>query len=360
MNTPPRPLLALMAAMDLPAGADVPDWVHLLPADNTIRTFDGRGPYRVVDAAAVIAASMSDERGMLIDENHSTDKIGQQGGEAPARGWIKELQARADGIWGRVDWNASGRALLADRAYRGISPVFFHTKAGEVLQILRASLTNVPNIKNLTALNMAQKTAQKMESPVTLEEFLARLAEKLGLPATATAEEVMAAIPAKSDMKPAAAMQSALAAIGTELGVDDANPTAILAAVKGKLAQGAAQISLQAENATLRGRLDALEMAQKRAASEAFIDGEIANKRAIRPEDREFYITFHMEDPSRAQRAVAGLMTLATSHMASAPPDTDAVITALNAEQKAVADQLGQPHDKFLAALQADAKKEAN
>lgn len=349
MTHAPRPLLALMAAMDLPVGADVPEWVHLLPADNTIRTFDGRGPYRVADASAVIAASMADERGMLIDENHSTDKIGQQGGEAPARGWIKELQARADGIWGRVDWNASGRALLADRAYRGISPVFFHTKAGEVLQILRASLTNVPNIKNLTALNMAQN----MESPMTLEAFLARLAEKLGLPASATPDDIMVAIPAKSAEKPYEAMQSAMASIGTALGVDGGNGAAVLAAIQ------ALQAS-QATTATQAARIAALETAQRRGAADAWMANHLSAKRGIPVDKREGLIALHMQDAVQAEAIAKMYPDLGPASLTTTPPADPQMIPALNAEQKAVADQLGQPHDKFLAALQADAKKEAN
>ena len=45
----------------LPEGA--PDWVHLLPAGE-IRTCDGRGPYRVPDAARTFAGMKA--RGVLV------------------------------------------------------------------------------------------------------------------------------------------------------------------------------------------------------------------------------------------------------------------------------------------------------
>ena len=64
------------------------------------------------------------------------------------------------------------------------------------------------------------------------------------------------------------------------------------------------------------------------------------------------------------QKSMAGLEKLGSYACTDAqtfvqPPAQGAEITSLNAEQTAVADQLGIPHDKFLASLQADAKKEA-
>ena len=348
MSTAPRTLLALMAAMDLPVAADVPDWVHLLPLGQA-NTFDGRGPYRLVNAAAVIAASMSDPRGMLIDVNHATDIAAPKGGDAPARGWIKALESRDDGIWAQVDWTAEGRALLADRSYRGLSPVIQYLEDGTVLRILRASLTNLPNIRKLTALNM--------ESQVTPSTFLARLAEKLGLPATATEDELIAAIPSRSDT----AMQAAMAEIGTALGVDGTNTAAIIAAVQGKKAEGGALTSLQAENTTLKTRLDTLEKAQKRGASEAFIDSKIAEKRAgLNASTRETYVALHMQQPTVAETLIAGMPVLGPSAAGATPPDGGAVLTSLNAEQRQVADAMGIKPEIYLATLTAErANKEA-
>ncbi|MEI6100087.1 MAG: hypothetical protein WCS20_17730, partial [Alphaproteobacteria bacterium] len=78
INPAPPLTTATMAALDLPQSGEVPDWVHLLPsASGELRTFDGRGPYRVVDPAAVIAASFAadprDASGLLVDENHALE-----------------------------------------------------------------------------------------------------------------------------------------------------------------------------------------------------------------------------------------------------------------------------------------------
>jgi phage I-like protein len=310
-----------MAAIDLPTGAEVPDWVHLLPAGNVIRTYDGRGPYRFDDAEALIAASLADQRGMLIDENHSTDIKGNNGEGSPARGWIKELQARADGIWGRVKWNPSGKALLEDGAYRGISPVFLHTQDGVVKQILRAALTNTPNLRDLTALN----TEQPMN--------WSKIAKALGMAEDADEAAIMAKITAMMDKKadPAmAAMQSQMSEIGTALGLQAATGTAIVEAVK------ALQAS-QANNATQAARITVLESAQKRSAADAFMAAQIAAKRGIPADKREGLIALHMQDAAQAEAVAKLYPDLGPTGLGgNPPPTTDETLTALNAEQQGV------------------------
>lgn len=142
---------ALCSAVALPAASAVPEWVHLLPAGD-IRTNDGRGPYRVGNVKGLIAASLAFGK-LVLDENHATDLAAPKGEAAPARGWIIDLQQRPDGIWGRVQWTAAGRQIMADQAYRGISPVIQHMQDGTITAILRASLTNTPNFAGLVTLH---------------------------------------------------------------------------------------------------------------------------------------------------------------------------------------------------------------
>lgn len=136
-----------LRAMESP----VPQWLHLLPA-GTLSTKDGRGPYRVIDPDKIIAASMADGN-LPLDENHSTDLAAPKGAPSPARGWIVQLLRRSDGIWGRVEWTKAGKRIMEDRQYGGISPVIAHDKDGAITAILRASLTNTPNMKGLTSLH---------------------------------------------------------------------------------------------------------------------------------------------------------------------------------------------------------------
>lgn len=149
-----RPVLC--SAIRLPEGT-VPDWLHLLPAGE-VRTNDGRGPYRVTNAQALMATSIAAGK-LPLDENHSMDLAAPKGGASPARGWFVELQQREDGIWGRVEWTSTGRQIMEDREYSGVSPVILHGADGSIRAILRASLTNTPNITGLTALHSQRPDA---------------------------------------------------------------------------------------------------------------------------------------------------------------------------------------------------------
>ncbi|SEN51698.1 Mu-like prophage I protein [Gemmobacter aquatilis] len=126
------------------AQSSVESWVQLLPSGQ-FDLANKRGPWVVKDMAAVIAASQADvQRGMPVDMDHALDRRNEA--EAPAAGWIEELAAREDGIWARIAWTPTGKAKIAGREYRFISPVVMVTKAGEVMAVKRAGLTNAPAI----------------------------------------------------------------------------------------------------------------------------------------------------------------------------------------------------------------------
>jgi phage I-like protein len=141
----------------LPAEGGVPEWIHLLPAGTFSDTAGTK--YRLGDAGPVIAASMTAGK-LPLDENHSTQRAPEAGNASPARGWIVALENRADGMWARVEWNSSGIALMTDKAYRYISPVYKYDKNGNVTRILSAALTNNPGLPQLTAL---QTSGDKMD-----------------------------------------------------------------------------------------------------------------------------------------------------------------------------------------------------
>ncbi len=170
--------------------ADGKQWVHLVPA-GVFTGVDGRGPFDASDPEGIILASRdyAGSRKMVIDYNHATDTAAKNGGPAPAAGWIVGLQARQDGIWALVEWTPAGKAHLAGREYRYLSPVLLHNAAGKVARVLRASLTNTPNLDQLTALFSE-------EEPV-MDEFLTQLRELLALPADADKPAIVTALASK-------------------------------------------------------------------------------------------------------------------------------------------------------------------
>ncbi len=184
------------AAPANPGGQDAvaPDWIELLPA-GVFNGRDGRGPFRVEDAADVIAASraLAMAAGLPIDYDHATDFGAPAGRPAPAAGWIVEFAVRAGAVWGRVEWTARAAAAIAAREYRYVSPVFqFDPASGRVTRLLRAGLTNNPNLY-LTAIAAAATHAASPEESM-MEEFLNKLREILGLDPGAAPEQVLAAV----------------------------------------------------------------------------------------------------------------------------------------------------------------------
>jgi len=171
-----------------PADADEasftpPEWVHLIPA-GTFSGRDGRGPY-TLDAQAVLAAFAANGADLPIDYDHQSLTAEEKSGPVPAAGWIKELQAREDGIWARVEWTPRAAELLANKEYRYLSPVFrYQAKTGRVVALTGAGLTHNPNL-------YLQATASRKESHA-VDELLERLIYMLNLPVTATPEEVAA------------------------------------------------------------------------------------------------------------------------------------------------------------------------
>lgn len=351
MTTPAPLSQALMAAVPLPAGTAVPEWVHLVPtANGAVETVDQRGPFLVKDADAIVADSLPEGEELQIDENHAEDLASPQGIASPARGWIDALEVRADGIWGRVKWTEAGRALVADRAYRAMSPVILHDKAKRIVRILRASLVNRPNFRGLAALNQ--------EAPMG---GMKKIAEALGLGEDATEEQILAAIGKMKD-KPEAAMNAAeLAEIGAALGVEGGDAKAVLAAAKlAKVATGSAE-ELQVQLNAVKSELDGLKQAAQRAKSEGYIDQALREGRAgVNRANRDELVALHMESPAAVEKLIGAAPKLVSGGGITrvAPPDPKEGEVALNAEQLAVATALGIAPDDYAKSLAAERKQE--
>lgn len=302
---------ALLSALPLQAGDDpavVPEWIHLLPAlQGRIETRDQRGPYLIEDAAALIAASFAEDDALLIDVNHATDVAAPRGSDAPAVGWIKAMEARADGIWGRVDWNTAGARMLREREYRGVSPVILHDTDKRIVAITRASLVNKPNLRGLAALNAE-------EPQMTL---LQRLAAMFGLDAqTATDDQILSAITAMKDHEeaPAVALQSAL---GMVAGGN------LLEAAQAIAATAALVPALQSEVSTLKGELGTLQSDNAKTRATGFIDGEIRKGRTIAASMREHYIARHMREPEVVEREIAAIPLVGPAKAGNPNPATN-------------------------------------
>lgn len=313
MTTPKssQPAIALCATNALVLSEDggaAPEWIHLLP-NGEVSTNDARGPYQVRDMQALMAESLKAGERLVLDTNHSTDLAAPKGGDAPARGWIVELQHRSDGLWGKVEWTKEGRRMVEDKEYRGISPVIAHLKDKTIVAIRRASLLNQPNFKGLVALHQEESSM----------DFMKTIAKALGLDEDADEEKILAAITAALDAKNAdmpedmeEAAQAALSPVAAALGLDKgADTTAIVAGVANlKAGSDDTVTALQAQVTEATGQIVALQQESKQAKATAFIDGAIAEGRiGVKPQ-RQTYIEMHMENPQRTETLVKAMSKL--------------------------------------------------
>ena len=313
MKIKPQSLLALCAAVPLAQEGDgAPEWIHLLPAGE-IRTRDGRGPYRVASMSAL--AALKDGQKLAIDECHAIDKGQALGAPGRAIGWIVELQAREDGLWGRVEWNQSGQALMEDKAYSGVSPVILHTAKGEIVGIARASLTNTPNLLGLTALHSE-------EVPM---DWKAKLIELLGLDGEADDAAIETALQAKMTNK---------------------------AACSAETLESPAVIALQSQLTDVTTELNALRQDRAREAAEGFVDAAITEGRVGVKALRDEYIAMHMEDAGRAKKMIAALPSIAgRTHADGVPPAQDDA--GLDAADRQVMALMGVSEEDYKARQKA-------
>ncbi len=129
---------------------NLPEWIRVLPLGK-VELADHREPFMVdeVSLDSMVAAFRSRGIDLVIDYEHQS----LNGERAPAAGWIKNLEARDDGLWARVDWTQQAREYLAQREYRYFSPVLrLDPETRRPMALMHVGLTNVPAINHLPPL----------------------------------------------------------------------------------------------------------------------------------------------------------------------------------------------------------------
>jgi phage I-like protein len=167
----------------------LPEWIRVLPR-GAVELSDHREPFMVDEASLKSMAADFRSRGvdLVIDYEHQS----LQGERAPAAGWIKELEARGDGLWARVDWTRQARDYLEKKEYRYFSPVLkLDPDTRKPLALMHVGLTNVPAIKHLPPLVArwggeaaspgAARPAARMDSAKEKGKMVEQLKRLMGL-----------------------------------------------------------------------------------------------------------------------------------------------------------------------------------
>jgi len=302
-----------------------PEWIQLLPAGPTIVGRDGRN-WVLPEPAALIEAHRRLGRSLVIDWEHGSERKSPAGERAPAAGHIEELEARPDGVWGRVVWTPQGAEDVRTGAYRYISPVFLHDKATRrIVELRGAGLVHEPNLP-LAALNKADPSRLGVKSMDLSQVYAA-----LDLVDGANEDQILAAVTKlKADKEKALnrAENPDLARFVPRADYDQALERATNAEATLK------QLQDQARDAEIEAVIDA-----------ALKDGKIV------PASVDYY---------RAQcRREGGLdefknfvssapKIVAPSNLDGKPAAPEGAATALNDEERAVIRQLGITEEAYL------------
>lgn len=337
----------------LAGSGQAPEWVHLLPAGR-FEGRDGRGPYVLKDVTAVLSATTRAGLDPVVDYDHQTDLAAVRGvgGTAPAAGWVKALEAREDGIWARIEWTEKGAAAVVAKEYRYLSPVFLHTKSGEVLKILRAGLTNNPNL-HLAAL--ASQESKLQSEGEHMEELLAELAAALGLPANSDRAAVVSG--ATTLAANAGASAAAIATMAKAAGAkEDDAPDAVVTAVQTAITKAAAPATPDPEKFVPAELVTSLQaqvrelMADKTGAvvDQAIKDGKVP------PANRDWAVAYHAKDPEGFAKFLAGQPAIITA--GPQPGGRPKADSPLDAEDLAMCSAMGLDPEEFKKTRQKEAQ----
>lgn len=306
------------------------EWIQLTPA-GVFTACDGRGPF-VADVDAIFKAAKG--RKLPIDINHAIDIKGAKGEPSPAVGWIEELQARKNGIWGRVNWTDAGLEILQRREYGAISPVLIATKdkPARVVEIARASLCNDPALPQLNRLfNKNGETTMDKE-----------LRAVLGLPETASDDEVLASVKdVKASQKD---MTATFSSLKKEIGLDEKTDVkTTVEAFKSRLNGNSSTTELEEKVSQLNAKLVEVEHQRVREKAEAFVARAIADFKIL-PALRDHFIDRYCRTPAEVEKEISAMPALMQAGLAKSQLVAEG---SLSDEEKRVCELMGVSEKAF-------------
>jgi phage I-like protein len=324
---------SLFLSLNFESGA-VPSSVELIPAGTLIQGRDGR-KWKNSRPQEVALNSMARLSKLVIDENHATDLAAPKGGSSPAMGWMTNLRTGQGGsVWADVAWTKRGEQAVLNKEYSFISPVFLHDEQGEITVVLRAALTNSPNLQ-LPALNAEQSSVEQSsggepEKNNTEVSMNKELCAALGLSETATEAEILAAAQA---LQCKAALNAAKPGTAQTQTVD-------LAAY----APRADLNAMEARALAVEKQLAELNTAKFKAEVEGAVDQAIKDRK-IAPASKDLYLSLcatseQLENLKKAFAANPAIIGEGTQAPEGPPPAAGSG-AALNAEETATYKAMG-------------------
>jgi phage I-like protein len=234
----------------------------------------------------------------VIDYEHQSLK----GGQAPAAGWIKDLEVREDGLWAKVEWTGQAEEYLKRREYRYFSPVLrLDPESRRPQELMNVALTNIPAIQGLSPLvakwGGEALAGEKNREATSSEEapgweacreqggWAEELKARLGLAAEAPERELWRkSVELFRDLAQTLSLP------------EEATACQLQGAVETLKAEGAPVETLKEELAALKARL--CEETTVKAVKEAIVAGKIS------PAQKEWALSYCRRDPESFKQYV--------------------------------------------------------
>lgn len=173
------------------------NWFHLVPVGEYTHIGDDRKKrVQVLDADAIGKLVNTFRPKLLIDQEHwsyDPDKSSE------AFGWLTEVEARENGLWGKVEWTDLGDKAIQNRRYRFLSPVWLPRDLENLgndrvrpTRLDSIGLTNSPNLKGMVPLRNRDDASASAEGQTNKgKESMKAIAGKLGLTAEASEDAIV-------------------------------------------------------------------------------------------------------------------------------------------------------------------------
>jgi phage I-like protein len=157
-------------------------WIQAFPHGTYYHAVYGKiemNPQRAAQMAQNVKLNVRGQD-LDIDYDHK-EKTGE------AAGWVRDAEARADGLWLAVSWTKSALQKLKDRAYRYFSPEFVdkwvhpQTKQEHRDVLFGGALTNRPFLKGILPINLAEVIKGNEGGNLVDRATMEKLAKRLGI-----------------------------------------------------------------------------------------------------------------------------------------------------------------------------------
>lgn len=142
-------------------------WVHALPLGSYKHSIFGTIDVTPTRVKRFVENVKNRVRGIDPSVNYRHD------GDGEAAGWIKDADARSDGLWVYVEWTTSAAQKIKEKAFKYFSSELYEewednqgNKFSDVL--FGGALTNRPFMKNMVPLNLSEATVDSAFELVSL------------------------------------------------------------------------------------------------------------------------------------------------------------------------------------------------